>query len=114
MVISLNRGEPAAAQVMVAARTQPGGGGVQRACGVGRTPSIMVRRLRVPGKRWLFEHMHSDKAPLCALLLRLRTLGYHTFSSGFDTTCVQAAELMSFRWLLWIEKVHPAWLSPPR
>lgn len=70
-------------------------------------------------KTWMpsiirFEHMHSDKAPLFALLLRLRTLGYHTFSSGFDTTCVQAAELMSFRWLLWMEKVHPAWLSPPR
>lgn len=61
-----------------------------------------------------FEHMHSDKASLFALRLRLRTLGYHTLSSGFDTICVQAAELRSFRWLLWIEKVHPAWLSPPR
>lgn len=61
-----------------------------------------------------FEHMHSSPAPLHALLLRLRTLGYHTFSSGFDTICVQTAELKSFRSLLWMEKVHPAWLSPPR
>lgn len=61
-----------------------------------------------------FEHMHSAKAPLFALLRRLHTLRYHTFSSGFDTLCVQAAELRSFRWLLWMEKVHPAWLSPPR
>jgi hypothetical protein len=61
-----------------------------------------------------FEHMYRDKASSFALLLRLHTLGYHTFSPGLDTTCVQAEELRSFRWLLWIEKVPPAWLSPPR
>lgn len=32
-----------------------------------------------------FEHLHSDKASLFALLLRLRTLGNHTLPSGFDT-----------------------------
>ena len=61
-----------------------------------------------------FEHMHSHREPLYKLLHRLRGLGYHTFSSGFDTTCVQEADLRDFRWLWWIGKLHPAWLWPPR
>ncbi len=61
-----------------------------------------------------FEHIHSDRAPLMALLARVRAAGYRTFSHGFDTLCVGEAEMPGFRWLAWLQRVRPSWLSPPR
>jgi FkbM family methyltransferase len=60
-----------------------------------------------------FEHIHSDRAELAALLQALHTACYRTFSHGFDTVCIRESEMTAFRQLRWAQRLRPSWFAPP-
>lgn len=61
-----------------------------------------------------FEHIHAPKSEVFALLKKLKTFGYKTFSHGMDTLAVHPRVQKHFLFLQMAFAVRPQWLLPAR